>query len=92
MATFLVYTPPAAGHVFPLVPGLLALQARGHAVYLRTDPELADALRAEGLDAAPLDARIAAVAVDDYKAKGGLARLHKGPNARAPPAPRVRGA
>lgn len=30
MSTFLAYTSPAAGHLFPLVPGLLELQRRGH--------------------------------------------------------------
>jgi hypothetical protein len=29
MTRFLVYTQPSAGHVFPLVPGLTALAARG---------------------------------------------------------------
>ena len=30
MARILAYTPPALGHVFPLVPGLLEMQRRGH--------------------------------------------------------------
>jgi UDP:flavonoid glycosyltransferase YjiC (YdhE family) len=49
MATFLAYTSPAAGHLFPLVPGLLALQARGHDVHLRADPAHVAAARAAGL-------------------------------------------
>ena len=61
MATFLAYTSPAAGHAFPLVPGLLSLQARGHDVHLRTAPELVDAIRAAGLCAAPVDERIPAM-------------------------------
>ncbi|MFF5233463.1 nucleotide disphospho-sugar-binding domain-containing protein [Dactylosporangium sp. NPDC000521] len=60
MNRYLVYTPPAAGHVFPLVPGLLRLRERGYAVHVRTAPELVDRLRAEGLDAEPVDERITA--------------------------------
>ncbi|MEV0132409.1 nucleotide disphospho-sugar-binding domain-containing protein [Dactylosporangium sp. NPDC050688] len=58
MNKYLVYTPPAAGHVFPLVPGLLRLRERGHAVHVRTAPELVERLRAAGLDAEPVDGRI----------------------------------
>jgi spore maturation protein CgeB len=32
MARYLAFTSPATGHLFPLVPGLLELQARGHRV------------------------------------------------------------
>jgi UDP:flavonoid glycosyltransferase YjiC (YdhE family) len=53
MAKFLAFAPAAAGHVFPLVPGLLALQARGHTVQIRTGEELVDVLSAAGLDAVP---------------------------------------
>ena len=34
MARILAFTSPATGHVFPLVPGLLALRERGHEVTL----------------------------------------------------------
>ncbi|MEV4512757.1 nucleotide disphospho-sugar-binding domain-containing protein [Dactylosporangium sp. NPDC049525] len=60
MNRYLVYTPPAAGHVFPLVPGLLRLRERGHAVHVRTGPDLVERLRAAGLDAEPVDERITA--------------------------------
>jgi UDP:flavonoid glycosyltransferase YjiC (YdhE family) len=55
MAKFLAYTVPAAGHVFPIVPGLLALQAGGHEVRLLTAPDLVGALREAGLDARAVD-------------------------------------
>nr|BFE57158.1 glycosyltransferase [Dactylosporangium thailandense] len=58
MSRFLVYTPPAAGHVFPLVPGLLRLRDRGHHVHVRTGARLVADLRAAGLDATPADPRI----------------------------------
>ena len=78
MSTFLAYTAPAAGHVFPLVPGLLALQERGHRVHVRTAAELTAPLRAAGLDAAPIDPRVAAIAVGDHEERGGLGRLRRG--------------
>jgi len=60
VSTFLAYTPPAAGHVYPLAPGLLELQRRGHRVHVRTSPSLAEQLRAAGLTAEPVDPRIIA--------------------------------
>ena len=45
MSTVLAYASPTAAHAFPLVPGLLALRARGHSVQLRTAPDLASRSR-----------------------------------------------
>jgi MGT family glycosyltransferase len=78
MARILAYTSPATGHVFPLVPGLLALRERGHEVMLLSPAEHVAQLRAAGIDAAPLDPRIEAVPVADYEAKDGRERLHRG--------------
>lgn len=78
MSTFLAYTSPAAGHAFPLVPGLLALRARGHSVQLRTAPELVEPIAAAGLDTCPLDPRVCSIPVDDHLAEGGRQRLTKG--------------
>ncbi len=61
MTTYLAYTSPAAGHLFPLVPGLLELSRRGHDVHVRTDPGLVAGLRRAGLGAGPVDPRIAAI-------------------------------
>jgi MGT family glycosyltransferase len=58
MPSLLAYTSPAAGHLFPLLPGLHELQRRGHDVQLRTAPHLVEAARTAGLDAEPIDARI----------------------------------
>jgi MGT family glycosyltransferase len=76
MSTFLAYTSPAAGHLFPLVPGLLALQDRGHEVHVRTAAELVDGARAAGLrHVEALDPRISDVEVRDYEARSGKERL-----------------
>ncbi len=77
MATFLVYTAPATGHAFPLVPGLLALRERGHAVDLRTAPEVVAAVRRAGLAAGPVDPRIAAISVGGHEERRPAARLRR---------------
>jgi len=77
MARILAYTSPALGHLFPLAPILLELQRRGHAVALRTLAAGVARMRDAGLDAAPIDGRIEAIALDDYRAKspaGSIAR------------------
>jgi UDP:flavonoid glycosyltransferase YjiC (YdhE family) len=78
MSTILAYTSPATGHAFPLVPGLLALQARGHRVRLVTDPALVDVLRTTGLEVEPLDPRIVDVHVTDYEVEKDAERLAVG--------------
>ncbi len=78
MTTVLAYTSPAAGHLFPLVPGLQELRRRGCAVHVRTAAGLVPAARAAGLDAAAVDPRIEAIEVSDHLARGGADRLKKG--------------
>ena len=55
MARILAYTSPATGHLYPLVPGLLELQRRGHQVHIRTLSRSLDEMAAVGLDAASVD-------------------------------------
>ena len=45
MATILAYTSPAIGHLFPMTPLLLELQARGHDIHLRTIESRVDLMR-----------------------------------------------
>jgi MGT family glycosyltransferase len=79
MSTFYAFTSPAAGHLFPIIPGLLELQGRGHAVHLRTDPGLVDTARAAGLrNVEGVDERILAFAAKDYEAKSPKERLTRG--------------
>src|SRR5690349_21449968 len=66
MARFLFYVSPAVGHTLPIVPGLLELQARGHAVHVRGMPSLVPVLQAAGIDASPADERITEVPVTDF--------------------------
>jgi MGT family glycosyltransferase len=79
MSTFYAFTSPAAGHAFPVVPGLLELQARGHEVHLRTQGSLVDVLRGAGLEhVEPLDPRIEAIEATDYAVKSPKERLTRG--------------
>jgi MGT family glycosyltransferase len=79
VSTFLVYTSPAAGHLFPVVEGLLELQARGHRVHLRTAPQHVDAVRAAGLrDAAPVADGVAAYEIDVPEVKRDVDELRLG--------------
>jgi MGT family glycosyltransferase len=76
MSTFLVYTSPATGHLFPLVPGLLALQERGHEVHVLTAPSLVETGRSAGLqNVGTLDPRVLDIDVRDYEARSGKERL-----------------
>jgi MGT family glycosyltransferase len=68
MAKILVYTSPASGHTFPPVPTALALAGRGHEVTVRTGRAGVEPLREAGLRAEPVDPRIEAIEVDDWKA------------------------
>jgi MGT family glycosyltransferase len=78
MATILAYTVPAAGHLFPLMPGLLELKRRGHEIHVRTQAELVDAVRDAGLHAEAVDPAILDVPVEDYRAKRDIDRLRRG--------------
>jgi len=69
MARVLAYTSPARGHLFPLVPVLDELQARGHEVALRTLRSDVEMMRERGFDAAPTDDAIERFRHDDYLGK-----------------------
>ena len=68
MSTVLAYTSPAIGHLFPMVPLLLELKARGHDVHVRTIPKHVPTLSALGLNAGSVDSRLMDIEADDYTA------------------------
>jgi hypothetical protein len=78
MSRYLAYVSPAVGHVLPIVPGLLELQARGHQVHIRTAPSLVETLREAGLDASPVAPDVLTVPVTDYRATTDAERLAAG--------------
>ncbi len=65
----LVYTSPARGHLYPVVPIVQELQRRGHALALRTLASQVEGVRALGIDAAPIAEQVEAVELDDYRAR-----------------------
>lgn len=75
MARILAYTSPARGHLFPLVPILQELQARGHQIFIRTLSAEVMRLRTLGFDAQPIDPRIEDIAHHDWKASNVRAAL-----------------
>ncbi|MFV0458564.1 MAG: glycosyltransferase [Actinomycetales bacterium] len=61
MATVLAYTSPALGHLYPMMPILLELADRGHHVHVRTRSGLVPMVRAQGLQAEPIDPQVEAI-------------------------------
>jgi MGT family glycosyltransferase len=68
MASYLFYLSPQTGHVFPLVPTMLELTARGHTVTVYCHPPGVATLSGLGLAAYPVDEAIVARAQDDWQA------------------------
>jgi UDP:flavonoid glycosyltransferase YjiC (YdhE family) len=73
----LAYTSPSRGHLFPLLPILIALRDRGHEVAVRTLAAGVDTARACGFTAAAIDPRIEAIEQDDYRAKTALGSVKR---------------
>jgi MGT family glycosyltransferase len=68
MACYLVYTSPARGHLYPIVPALQVLRERGHDVHVRTLGSEVPVLADLGMEAAPIAPAIEDAQLDDWKA------------------------
>ena len=77
MTRVLAYTTPARGHLYPIVPTLIELQSRGHAVAVRTLASQVDRMRELGFDAAPIDPAIEGLPQDDFKGSNPIDRLQR---------------
>jgi UDP:flavonoid glycosyltransferase YjiC (YdhE family) len=77
MTRVLAYTSPARGHLYPVVPILDELSARGHAISVRTLPSELAALRERGFAAGPIAAPILAIEHDDWRARTPQAALRR---------------
>lgn len=75
MSKILVYTSPARGHLFPLVPTLEELKRRGHEVVVHTLASELDRMRALGFTAHAIAPEIEAREIDDWKASSPPAAL-----------------
>ena len=69
MARYLVYTSPARGHLYPIVPTLEELRRRGHEVVVRTLSSEVGLLRDLGFEAAPIDPAIERKELADWRAR-----------------------
>src|SRR5882724_6504991 len=68
MARYLFYLSPQTGHVFPFVPTMLELVARGHTVTVYCHSAGVRTLSGLGLAAYPVDHAIVARVPDDWQA------------------------
>jgi MGT family glycosyltransferase len=75
MARYLVYTSPARGHLYPIVPTLEELRRRGHGVAVRTLSSEVVLLRELGFEAAPIDPAIERREIDDWRARTPIGSL-----------------
>ncbi len=69
MERYLVYTSPARGHLYPVVPTLEELRRRGHEVVVRTLSSEVGLLRELGFEAAPIDPAIERRELADWRAR-----------------------
>lgn len=78
MARFLVYTSPARGHLYPVLPTLEELKRRGHEVVVRTLDSEVELLHGLGIEAAAIDPAIEAREIDDWRARTPIGALRAG--------------
>lgn len=75
MARVLIYTSPGSGHVYPPIATAIALRDRGHDVSVRTQSGSVDAIDRLGLSAAPIDPRIEALPLEDWRTRTSIGAL-----------------
>jgi MGT family glycosyltransferase len=75
MARYLVYTSPARGHLYPIVPTLEELRRRGHEVAVRTLASEVELLRDLGFAAAAIDPTIERTEHADWRARTPIGAL-----------------
>ena len=75
MARYLVYTSPARGHLYPIVPTLEELRRRGHEVVVRTLASEVELIRGLGFEAAAMDPAIEHKKHADWRARTPMGAL-----------------
>jgi MGT family glycosyltransferase len=78
MARVLAYTSPARGHLYPLVPILDELAARGHEISIRTLASQVALMQERGFAAAPVATPVEDLVHDDYQARTPQGSLKRG--------------
>lgn len=77
MAELLVYTSPARGHLYPLIPSLCALQGRGHKVRVRTLGSEVARVRTLGLEVDALSGGVEDREMDDWRAGNPVSAMRR---------------
>ena len=77
MTRYLVYTSPARGHLYPIVPTLEELRRRGHEVVVRTLPSEVELLRNLGFEAEAIDPAIEREEHADWRARTPIGALRE---------------
>ncbi len=67
MSTFLAYTSPARGHLFPILPALAELRRRGHDVHVQTLAAEGPRAEALGVRARAIAPAIEALPIEDWR-------------------------
>ena len=80
MATVLIYTSPAVGHLHPVMDTALELDARGHNVHIQTLASAVDIVRQVGLRACPVSTAIEQRRIDDWSVRSPLASVKRSLN------------
>jgi MGT family glycosyltransferase len=78
MARVLVYTSPARGHLYPMVPILEQLARQGHDIAIRTLASQVTLMHSRGFAAAPISKDVEALVHDDYLARTPQGSLKRG--------------
>jgi MGT family glycosyltransferase len=77
MKTVYIYTSPARGHLFPVLPIALELKRRQYHVCISCLADEVAQVTSLGLDARPLDPRVEAREMDDWRGKNPLEALER---------------
>jgi MGT family glycosyltransferase len=77
MSTILLYTSPAHGHLFPMMDVALALQDAGRRVVVQTMGAELERVEAAGLEHRPIDPRIEAIRLEDYRGANPMSQLKR---------------
>lgn len=78
MASVLVYTTPARGHLFPVMDVALELSRRGHDVRVRTLAAELELVRSTGVRAEAISPAIEERVIDDWQVSSPLASVKRG--------------
>jgi MGT family glycosyltransferase len=77
MRNVLIYTSPARGHLYPMMDVALALKETGKRVVMQTLEGERELVHAEGLEHRPIDPRIEALRLEDYRAGNPIAGIRR---------------